>query len=122
MLQSLISVIPGPPLKQEGVGDARACCLFVYLWNKKYAEKEYKSRVQWNDHDFGSYPDVGVTEAAFDRGIGDNETFSRGIEEAAGELCDKWNENLCQILVDDWKEIREGARLSADTPPFELDY
>ena len=123
MLESLISVIPGLPLKQEGVGDARACFLFAYLWNRRYAEKGYRVRVSWNDHDFGAYPDVGISESAFDRGIDDNTTFKDGIEKAAGELCDEWNKNLREHPSwMDWEWIRCRAMLPMDTLPFELDY
>ena len=131
MLESLIGVIPGAPLKQEGVGDDRACRLFKILWNARYAEKGYRVKVQWNDHDFGAYPDIGISESAFNRGIDDNETFPGsddrdGIEIASGQLVDEWNARCDggDITSLEWKQICDGAGLDFGKYPipFKMDY
>ena len=123
---SLIGVIPGPPLKQEGVGDDRAVRLFVYLWNQKYPD--YKVRTFWQDHDFGRYPEVGINEAKFEEGLGDDKTFSSGIEQAAIEMVDSWNKRVTddEISLTEWQEIITrvgwvGINLVKDSP-FQMEY
>lgn len=118
-MESLIGVTPSTPEHQEGVSDDRGVRLFVHLWNEKYPD--YHVRIQRNPHDFGSYPDVGISDADFSRGISDNETFKDGIEDAAGDLIDEWNANIASIDNLKWAEIARGARLK-ETVPFQLSY
>jgi len=127
MPESLISVVPGSPLTQEGVGDDRACRLFKFLWNDKYAvgSEGYRVRVKWNDHDMGQYPDVGISEDLFCQGIDDESTFGlgKGIEDAATELVDSWNKRVQHGEVDvaEWMAIGYYAQLSS-YPPFQMGY
>ena len=131
---SLIGVIPGPPLKQEGVGDDRAVRLFVYLWNRKYAtasspgNKEYRVKTFWQDHDFGRYPEVGIRESLFEEGLNDDKTFPKGIEVAAIDLVDEWNKRVVndEITLTEWQEIVTrigwvGVNIVKDSP-FQMEY
>src|SRR3990167_7809896 len=126
---SLIGVIPGPPLKQEGVEDDRAVRLFVYLWNAKYAEKDYRVKTFWQDHDFGRYPEVGIRESRFEEGLGDDKTFPEGIEQAAIQLADDWNKRVIggDVSQTEWDEIRNhlgvgGANINYSNNPFQMEY
>ena len=123
MYEYLIDVIPGPPLKQEGVGDDRATRLFVALWNKKYADLGYWVKRVWSDHDFGAYPSVGIKDAALQRGLYDDKTFKDGIERAALELCDEWNARIeaRKVSLEEWRNIISSLALG-DVPPFKIEY
>lgn len=120
-MESLISVIPSHPEKQNGVSDDRADKLFKHLWNMKYPL--YPVRIQWNSHDFGSYPDIGISERLFFEGLSDTETFAEGIEQAATDLVDNWNTQVSsgEITIKVWQEIAKNCNLS-ELVPFTMEY
>ena len=113
----LLSLIPGNPEKQKGIGDRRACQLFRYLWNKMYPE--YRVKIVMNSHDFGAYPDIQISDRLFENALEND--FD--IETKTLEFADWWNDKVKngEIPHRAWEVIKVNSNLS-ERAPFLLEY
>lgn len=83
------------------ISDARAARLLTRLWNNKFPD--YRAKIVWNNHDFGTYPSIGMIDPIFER------AQNNGLDPESDilTLADEWNNNFENITDETWEKYKD---------------